>query len=96
MLFNFWYYFISDEFDIFHDFIEWDTTKINLCHKALMLIKFMLYYPHLNVGISFIRGQGYPRQQFEQAPDYRDALMVGSPQQIIEKILYQHVLFYLR
>lgn len=51
------------------------------------------YYPHLNVGISFIRGQGYPRQQFEQAPDYRDALMVGSPQQIIEKILYQHELY---
>ncbi|MRF37266.1 LLM class flavin-dependent oxidoreductase, partial [Staphylococcus sp. KY49P] len=51
------------------------------------------YYPHLNVGMSFIRGTGYPKQQFANAPDYRDALMVGSPQQIIEKILYQHELY---
>ncbi|HLR69876.1 MAG TPA: LLM class flavin-dependent oxidoreductase, partial [Pseudogracilibacillus sp.] len=26
-------------------------------------------------------------------PDYRDALMVGSTEQIIEKLLYQHELF---
>lgn len=51
------------------------------------------YYPHLNVGFSFIRGQGYPKDQFEHATDYRDALMVGSPQQIVEKILYQHELY---
>ncbi|MCZ6902218.1 MAG: hypothetical protein O7C62_06435, partial [Rickettsia endosymbiont of Ixodes persulcatus] len=43
--------------------------------------------------MSFIRGTGYPKQQFANAPDYRDALMVGSPQQIIEKILYQHELY---
>ncbi|WP_437272219.1 LLM class flavin-dependent oxidoreductase [Staphylococcus succinus] len=52
------------------------------------------FYPHLNVGTSFIRGNGYPKQQFDNAPDYRDALMVGSPQQIIEKILYQHELYH--
>lgn len=50
-------------------------------------------YPHLNVGMSFIRGQGYPKGQFAQAPDYREALMVGSANEIIEKILYQHELF---
>jgi len=50
-------------------------------------------YPHLNVGFQAIRGTGYPKQQFAQAPDYRDALMVGSKEQIIEKILYQHELF---
>lgn len=50
-------------------------------------------YPHINVGMSFIRGTGYPKQQFANTPDYRDALMVGSPQQIIEKILYQHELY---
>ena len=32
-----------------------------------------------------LRGGGYPKQQFTNAIDYRDALMVGSPQQIIEK-----------
>lgn len=50
-------------------------------------------YPHLNVGMSFIRGQGYPKGQFAQAPDYREALMVGSANEIIEKILYQHELY---
>lgn len=50
-------------------------------------------YPHLNVGFQAIRGTGYPKQQFAQATDYRDALMVGSTEQIIEKILYQHELF---
>lgn len=50
-------------------------------------------YPHLNAGFQAIRGTGYPKQQFAQATDYRDALMVGSKEQIIEKILYQHELF---
>ena len=40
-----------------------------------------------------LRGGGYPKQQFTNAIDYRDALMVGSPQQIIEKMLYQYELF---
>lgn len=50
-------------------------------------------YPHLNVGFQAIRGSGYPKQQFAQAIDYRDALMVGSTDLIIEKLLYQHELF---
>lgn len=51
------------------------------------------YYPHANTGMQALRGSGYPKQQFAQSTDYRDALMVGSPQQIIEKILYQHELY---
>lgn len=51
------------------------------------------YYPHINAGIFTLRGGGYPKQQFTNAIDYRDALMVGSPQQIIEKMLYQYELF---
>lgn len=50
-------------------------------------------YPHINGGFQAIRGTGYPKQQFAQATDYRDALMVGSTEQIIEKILYQYELF---
>lgn len=50
-------------------------------------------YPHINSGFQAIRGGGYPKQQFAQAPDTRDALMVGSKQQIIEKLLYQHELY---
>ena len=51
------------------------------------------YYPHLNSGMQALRGGGYPKQQFAQAIDYRDALMIGSPQQIIEKMLYQYELY---
>lgn len=50
-------------------------------------------YPHLNYGFQAIRGSGYPKQQFEMATDTRDALMVGSTEQIIEKLLYQYELF---
>ena len=50
-------------------------------------------YPHINSGFEAIRGGGYPKQQFAQAPDTRDALMVGSTQQIIEKLLYQYELY---
>ncbi|GGH21488.1 LLM class flavin-dependent oxidoreductase [Paenibacillus segetis] len=51
------------------------------------------YYPHLDTGMQSLRGGGYPKQQFAQAVDYRDALMIGSPQQIIEKMLYQYELY---
>ncbi|PGO32626.1 LLM class flavin-dependent oxidoreductase [Bacillus cereus] len=51
------------------------------------------YYPHIHAGMLALRGGGYPKQQFTNAVDYRDALMIGSPQQIIEKMLYQHELF---
>ncbi|MGG3801674.1 LLM class flavin-dependent oxidoreductase [Metabacillus fastidiosus] len=51
------------------------------------------YYPHANSGMQALRGGGYPKQQFEQATDYRDALMIGSPQQIIEKMIYQYELY---
>ncbi|WP_395940781.1 LLM class flavin-dependent oxidoreductase [Bacillus cereus] len=51
------------------------------------------FYPHVNSGMQALRGGGYPKQQFAQATDYRDALMVGSTQQIIEKILYQYELY---
>jgi alkanesulfonate monooxygenase SsuD/methylene tetrahydromethanopterin reductase-like flavin-dependent oxidoreductase (luciferase family) len=51
------------------------------------------YYPHLNAGFTAIRRMGYPKGQFDEAVDPRDALMIGSPQLIIEKLLYQYELF---
>ena len=51
------------------------------------------YYPHVNSGMIALRGGGYPKQQFAQATDTRDALMIGSPQQIIEKLLFQYELY---
>jgi alkanesulfonate monooxygenase SsuD/methylene tetrahydromethanopterin reductase-like flavin-dependent oxidoreductase (luciferase family) len=51
------------------------------------------YYPHLNSATIQLKGDVYPKQQFAAATDHRDALMVGSPQQIIEKILYQYEMY---
>ncbi|MDQ0207346.1 LLM class flavin-dependent oxidoreductase [Alkalicoccobacillus murimartini] len=51
------------------------------------------YYPHINEGMKRTNGQGFPRFQFEQGADSQNVMNVGSPEQIIEKILYQHELF---
>lgn len=51
------------------------------------------YYPYLNAGFTAIRRSGYPKPQFDHSVDPQDALMVGSPQLIIEKLLYQHELY---
>lgn len=50
-------------------------------------------YPYINQGMKLINGQEYPKQQFAQGQDKRDVMNIGSPQQIIEKILYQHEMF---
>jgi alkanesulfonate monooxygenase SsuD/methylene tetrahydromethanopterin reductase-like flavin-dependent oxidoreductase (luciferase family) len=51
------------------------------------------YYPHINEGMKLTNGRGFPKQHFAQGLDKRDVLNVGSPQQVIEKLLYQHELF---
>lgn len=51
------------------------------------------YYPHINEGMKLTNGRGFPEMHFAQGMDNRDILNVGSPQQIIEKLLYQHELF---
>lgn len=51
------------------------------------------YYPHINEGMKLTNGRGFPKQLFAQGADKRDVINVGSPQQIIEKILYQHEVF---
>lgn len=50
-------------------------------------------YPYINQGLQLINGHGYPKQQFLQGADPHDVMNIGSPQQIIEKILYQHEVF---
>ncbi|MEK4566827.1 LLM class flavin-dependent oxidoreductase [Alkalihalobacillus sp. FSL R5-0424] len=51
------------------------------------------YYPHINEGMKRTNGQGFPRFQFEQGADPHNVMNVGSPDQIIEKILYQREVF---
>ncbi len=50
-------------------------------------------YPHINEGMKKTNGQGFPMQHFAQGVDPHNVMNIGSPQQIIEKILYQHEMF---
>ncbi|MBB6452525.1 alkanesulfonate monooxygenase SsuD/methylene tetrahydromethanopterin reductase-like flavin-dependent oxidoreductase (luciferase family) [Salirhabdus euzebyi] len=50
-------------------------------------------YPHINEGMKRTNGQGFPKQHFAQGVDKHNIMNIGSPQQIIEKILYQHETF---
>lgn len=50
-------------------------------------------HPHINLAMEFINGRGYPEQHFAQGAALHDVINIGSPQQIIEKILYQHEMF---
>lgn len=76
-----------------------DSTKLPIATTSLFYVAdttqeaLQGMYPHLDIGMQAIRGMGYPKQQFAQAPDHRDSLMVGSKEQIIEKLLYQYELF---
>ena len=50
-------------------------------------------YPYINEGMKKTNGQGFPIQAFAHAAEKESIINVGSPQEIIEKILYQHELF---
>ncbi|MEY2589619.1 MAG: hypothetical protein QOJ67_1603, partial [Acidimicrobiaceae bacterium] len=51
------------------------------------------FYPHVNDGMIRTNGRGMPKQLFAQSTDPRSIMNIGSPQQIIDKILYQHEQF---
>lgn len=57
--------------------------------------EFYPYYANYWAVISRSRGREihFSRSEFEQLASLRGALFVGSPQEIIDKILYQHELF---
>ena len=51
------------------------------------------YYPYINEGMKLSNGGGYPKEAFTLGADPHNVMNIGSPQQIIEKILYQHEVF---
>lgn len=51
------------------------------------------YYPYINEGMKLSNGSGYPKDAFALGADPHNVMNIGSPQQIIEKILYQHEIF---
>lgn len=50
-------------------------------------------YPYINEGMQRSNGRGFPKWQFAQGADKRDVMNIGSPQEIVDKILYQYELF---
>lgn len=50
-------------------------------------------YPSINEGMQHTNGRGYPKQHFAQGADKRNVMNIGSPQEVIEKILYQHEVY---
>ncbi len=51
------------------------------------------YYPHINEGMKKTNGQGFPKQSFAHSQDKTSIINVGTADQIIEKLLYQHEMF---
>ncbi|WP_033542604.1 LLM class flavin-dependent oxidoreductase [Planococcus sp. CAU13] len=51
------------------------------------------YYPYINEGMKVTNGRGFPEYQFMHGADSQSVMNIGSPQQVIEKILYQYELF---
>lgn len=66
-------------------------TMLYLEHDSQSAFK--NYYPYLNHTFNQVRGVDFPKDQYMQAKSTKNSIMVGSPQQIIEKILYQYELF---
>jgi alkanesulfonate monooxygenase SsuD/methylene tetrahydromethanopterin reductase-like flavin-dependent oxidoreductase (luciferase family) len=51
------------------------------------------FFPYVNNTFTKVRGTPFPKDHYAEGSSIKNAMMVGSPQQIIEKILYQHELF---
>jgi len=54
---------------------------------------FQEVYPYINEGMKLTNGQGFPKREFAQGMDHRNVMNIGSPDQIVEKILYQYEQF---
>lgn len=50
-------------------------------------------YAYINEGMKRTNGAGFPKQSFAQGANARNIMNIGSTQEVIEKILYQHELF---
>ncbi|MFC2947007.1 LLM class flavin-dependent oxidoreductase [Virgibacillus sediminis] len=76
-----------------------DPEKLPIAVATMMYIDkdsqtaFKNYYPYLNNTFKQVRGVDFPKDHYKQGNNIKNAIMVGSPQQIVEKILYQYELF---
>jgi alkanesulfonate monooxygenase SsuD/methylene tetrahydromethanopterin reductase-like flavin-dependent oxidoreductase (luciferase family) len=77
-----------------HDSKSLPVATTSLCYVANDSQQALIdYYPYLNQGMQLLRGTSYPKFQFAESSSIKNAMMVGSPQQVIDKILYQYELY---
>ena len=48
------------------------------------------YYPYLNEGMKKANGYGFNKRLFAMQRDPQEVMLIGDPEQIIEKLLYQY------
>lgn len=50
-------------------------------------------YPFLSAGMKLSNGKEYPKWQFARGAERTNVLNIGSPESVVDKILYQHEMF---
>lgn len=50
-------------------------------------------YPHFNSGFQLTNGQDFPKRAFAQGKSSKSVTLIGSPELITEKLIYQYDLF---
>lgn len=54
---------------------------------------FKTAYPHFNAGFKLTNGQDFPKRAFAQGKSPKSVSLIGSPELITEKLIYQYDLF---
>ncbi|MFW3505683.1 LLM class flavin-dependent oxidoreductase [Aerococcus viridans] len=51
------------------------------------------FYPHVKSSFLHSNGSIFPKQQFAQARSVQDTMMAGSPEMIVDKLIYQYEVY---
>lgn len=54
---------------------------------------FRVAYPHFNSGFQLTNGQDFPKKAFAQGKSPKSVTLIGSPELVIEKMIYQYDLY---
>ena len=54
---------------------------------------FRTAYPYFNAGFQLTNGQEFPKRAFVQGKSPRSVTLIGSPELITEKMIYQYDLY---
>lgn len=54
---------------------------------------FKMAYPHFNAGFQLTNGQDFPKRAFAQGKSPKSVTLIGSPELVAEKMMYQYDLY---